>query len=436
MIILYLIGAFLSSYFVTSLYFFLLGSTQTKFKHKAISAILIFIFLFLIGSSSFPQFQYIFVIALLVLIGFYLKKQEKKTLVLFLSIFTVLISAFLNFTEQSINTIIFRNYSKEEVIVSVLNIIFLIFNIFIIRIAKSDKVASMRDYLRPNKYLIPMIIINIFLLVLFSELTTSYAPIEFIQDLFLNDKGLMYLFFSLGLFTLLVLIQFGKHHTENEQNILLLRNLSDYNNEIERLNDELAMFRHDYLNILHTLRIAIANEDLEQIKDTYEHVLAPTEKFLLNISKQNTALSKIKNIELKSLVSYKYEYAKRRNLSVFLSINQPIFFDQTIDLVMLVRILSILLDNAIENAIHTEDKSLWLSVNKEINSTNFIIENSFEGTFPEMSKKKERYTTKSDKNNHGLGLLYVNQITKENDNYDLETTIENKLFSQKLTIKI
>ncbi|MDA3965299.1 MULTISPECIES: GHKL domain-containing protein [Enterococcus] len=436
MIIFYLIGAFLSSYFVTSLYFFLLGSSQTKFKHKAISAILIFIFLFVIGSSSFPQFQYIFVIAILVLIGFYLKKQEKKTLVIFLSIFTVLISAFLNFTEQSINTIIFRNYSKEELIVSVLNIIFLTFNIFIIRVAKPDKVASMRDYLRPNKYLIPMILINIFLLVLFSELTTSYAPIEFIQDLFLNDKGLMYLFFSLGLFTLLVLIQFGKHHTENEQNILLLRNLSDYNNEIERLNDDLAMFRHDYLNILHTLRIAIANEDLAQIKDTYEHVLAPTEKFLLNISKQNTALSKIKNIEIKSLVSYKYEYAKRRNLSVFLSINQPIFFDQTVDLVMLVRILSILLDNAIENTIPTEDKSLWISINKDINSTNFIIENSFEGTFPEMNKKKERYTTKSDKNNHGLGLLYVNQITKENDNYDLETTIENQIFSQKLTIKI
>ncbi|OJG94411.1 putative histidine kinase [Enterococcus thailandicus] len=347
-----------------------------------------------------------------------------------------MISAFLNFTEQSINTIIFRNYSKEELIVSVLNIIFLTFNIFIIRVAKPDKVASMRDYLRPNKYLIPMILINIFLLVLFSELTTSYAPIEFIQDLFLNDKGLMYLFFSLGLFTLLVLIQFGKHHTENEQNILLLRNLSDYNNEIERLNDDLAMFRHDYLNILHTLRIAIANEDLAQIKDTYEHVLAPTEKFLLNISKQNTALSKIKNIEIKSLVSYKYEYAKRRNLSVFLSINQPIFFDQTVDLVMLVRILSILLDNAIENTIPTEDKSLWISINKDINSTNFIIENSFEGTFPEMNKKKERYTTKSDKNNHGLGLLYVNQITKENDNYDLETTIENQIFSQKLTIKI
>lgn len=338
MIILYLIGAFLSSYFVTSLYFFLLGITQSKFKQKIISAIIIFIFLFAIGFSSFPQFQYILIITILSLIGFYLKRQEKKSLVIFLSIFNVLISAFLNFTEQSIATIIFRNYSKEEVIVSVLNIIFLTFNIFVVRIANPYKVVSMRDYLRPNKYLIPMIIINMLLLLLFSELTTSYAPIAFIQDLFLNDKGLMYLFFSLGLFTLLVLIQFGKHHTENEQNILLLRNLSDYNNEIERLNDDLAMFRHDYLNILHTLRIAIANEDLEQIKDTYEHVLAPTEKFLLNISKQNTALSKIKNIEIKSLFSYKYEYAKRINLSVSLSINQPIFFDQTVDLITLVRI--------------------------------------------------------------------------------------------------
>lgn len=436
MILLYLIGAFLSSYFVISLYFFLIGITQSKFKHKVVTSIIIFVFLFAIGSSAFPQLQYIFVIAILILIGFYSKKQEKKSLVVFLSVFTVLISSFLNFTEQSITNIILRDYSKEEIIITILNIIFLTFNIFVVKVAKPYKVASMRDYLRPNKNLIPMIIINTILLLLFSELTTSYAPIEFIQDLFLNDKGLMYLFFSLGLFSLLVLIQFGTHHTENEQNILLLRNLSDYNNEIERLNDDLSMFRHDYLNILHTLRIAIANEDLDQIKDTYEHVLAPTEKFLLSTSKQNTALSKIKNIEIKSLISYKYEYAKRRNLSVLLSINQPIFFDQTIDLVVLVRILSILLDNAIENTIDTEDKLIWISINKDVDSTSFIIENSFEGTFPEINKKKERFTTKNDASNHGLGLFYVNQITKENNRYDLETTIENEVFSQKLTIKI
>lgn len=435
MIILYLIGAFLSSFFVASFYFLLLGITPATFKHQVISAVIIFIFLFVIGSSPFPQFQYIFVTAILALIGFYLKRQEKKPLVIFLSVFTVLLSAFLNFTEQSIHTIIFRNYSKEAVIISILNIIFLTFNIFVVRITKPSKTASTRDYLRPNKYLIPMIIITIFLLLLFSELTTTTTPIKFIQELFLNDKGLMYLFFSLGLFTLLILIQFGKHHTENEQNTLLLRNLSDYNNEIERLNDDLAMFRHDYLNILHTLRIAITNQDLEQIKDTYEHVLAPTEKFLLNISKQNTALSKIKNIEIKSLLSYKYEYAKNMNLSVSLSINQSIFFDQGVDLVVLVRMLSILLDNAIENAITTEDKSFWIYVNKDTDSTSFVIENSFEGTFPEKNKKNKRYTTKNDKRNHGLGLLYVNQITKANDNYDLETTIENKIFSQKLTIK-
>lgn len=94
MILLYLIGAFLSSYFVTSLYFFLLGITQSKFKHKIVTSIIIFVFLFAIGSSPFPQFQYIFVIAILVLIGFYSKRQEKKSLVVFLSVFTVLISSF------------------------------------------------------------------------------------------------------------------------------------------------------------------------------------------------------------------------------------------------------------------------------------------------------------------------------------------------------
>ncbi|EPM7464074.1 TPA: ATP-binding protein [Enterococcus faecium] len=102
---------------------------------------------------------------------------------------------------------------------------------------------------------------------------------------------------------------------------------------------------------------------------------------------------------------------------------------------MLVRILSILLDNAIENTIKTEDKLIWIYINKDVHSTSFIIENSFEGTSPKIEKKKERFTTKIDKSNHGLGLFYVNQVTHENNSYDLETTIENEIFSQKLTIK-
>lgn len=153
----------------------------------------------------------------------------------------------------------------------------------------------------------------------------KFKPNILILDFFLNNQGVMYLVFAVGTLALLLFMEFGIHRRENDKAKVLLDSLSEYNNEIERLNDELSMFRHDYLNLLYALKSSIDSKNIDKISNIYYHVLAPTEKYLKTISESISFLHRIKNIEVKSLLSYKINYVRKRGIRFHLSIHDPIF---------------------------------------------------------------------------------------------------------------
>ena len=52
-----------------------------------------------------------------------------------------------------------------------------------------------------------------------------------------------------------------------------LKELSNYSHHVESLYSEIRSFRHDYLNILTSLKLGIENQDLHAIQRIYEDVL-------------------------------------------------------------------------------------------------------------------------------------------------------------------
>ena len=69
----------------------------------------------------------------------------------------------------------------------------------------------------------------------------------------------------------------------------------------------------------------------------------------------------------------------------------------------------------------------------------FIIENTYSNKDVNIERIFEKgYTSKTEKdnNNHGLGLFEVRKILKKNNNLNLFTTKDNKLFKQQLEIYI
>ncbi|MFH7428728.1 hypothetical protein RA281_27955, partial [Pseudomonas syringae pv. tagetis] len=71
------------------------------------------------------------------------------------------------------------------------------------------------------------------------------------------------------------------------------------------MHDELATFRHDYINILLALGEGVRSKNLEQIEHVFNDVIAPTSKLINNRELDIIKLSRITIPEVKSVLSVK-----------------------------------------------------------------------------------------------------------------------------------
>ena len=136
-----------------------------------------------------------------------------------------------------------------------------------------------------------------------------------------------------------------------------LGNLQAYTSEIESLYDDLRRFRHDYKNVLFSLDGALADENIPVAKQVLKRVINPSEK---EVSMPESVLGRLANVqdqEIKSILYSKLEVGLAAKLELILEVEKPFKFNPVITPVDRVRILSILLDNAI-TAAKRSDKSL------------------------------------------------------------------------------
>ncbi|QQZ60213.1 GHKL domain-containing protein [Paenibacillus sonchi] len=208
--------------------------------------------------------------------------------------------------------------------------------------------------------------------------------------------------------------------------------LKDYAAQLENIYDEFRGFRHDYANILLTLEDGIYREDWEQVKQVYEQTVKPTGQLM---RKNEYSFVKLRNLhvsEVKSILAAKIIMAQQMKIDVSLEIEEPVP-SILMELISFTRILSILLDNAIEAAGKTEEAKLWIVLLEDPATQRIIIKNS-SGENVNVQRLGERgYSTKGQ--GRGLGLYNVQQILKENNFVSLETEARPDLFSQTLILR-
>src|SRR5699024_3903543 len=119
------------------------------------------------------------------------------------------------------------------------------------------------------------------------------------------------------------------------------KELLDYVEKLELLHDELANFRHDYVNLLLTLDEGVRKKNIAQIERTYYDVIAPTSELINNRDLEIVKLANIEITEIKSLLSVKVFEAEQQGVDVTLDI--PLSVGQIpLPLVNFIRIISIL----------------------------------------------------------------------------------------------
>ncbi|MFS9264700.1 sensor histidine kinase [Streptococcus mitis] len=242
-----------------------------------------------------------------------------------------------------------------------------------------------------------------------------------------------YLLFFMGIIKKLdTYLKDKLHERLDQEQALRYRDMERYSRHIEELYKEVRSFRHDYTNLLTSLRLGIEEEDMEQIKEVYDSVLKDSSQKLQDNKYDLGRLVNIRDRALKSLLAGKFLKARDKKIVFNVEVPEEIQVEG-MSLLDFLTIVSILCDNAIEASAEASQPHVSIAFLKNGAQETFIIENSIkeEGidiseifSFGASSKVEER----------GVGLYTVMKIVESHPNTSLNTTCQNQVFRQVLTV--
>lgn len=208
-----------------------------------------------------------------------------------------------------------------------------------------------------------------------------------------------------------------------------------YIESLEKNNNEIRKFKHDFNNIILGLEGYITSNEVDNIK-LRDYFYNNIKDFNTKIELDNIVLSHLNNIKvpsIKNLLTNKIISAQNNDFKVNICVDDEIdnFY---VNEMQLSRILGIFLDNSLEAGLELENNRFIELIILKANKTIVIqITNTFYNTDLDIDKINESgYSTKGE--NRGIGLSSADDIISK-QNMILNTRIEDNLFKQILTIE-
>jgi len=238
---------------------------------------------------------------------------------------------------------------------------------------------------------------------------------------------------------LLTFFAMNSHKEKMEKEIALKqkkfeqKHLQNYTDEIVGLYNEIRGFRHDYAGMLVSMQMAIDSGNLQEIDRVYNEVLVKANHKLRSDKYTYFDLNNIEDSALRSLVAQSIVYARNNGVEFTLEVKDTIT-KLPIDLLDLVRIMSVLLNNAVEGSADSYKKQMEVAVIKMETETVIVIQNSCKMTMtPSGDLFALGFSTKG--RNRGVGLNNVKELLDKYNNIILETEMEGSTFRQIIRFK-
>ena len=244
-----------------------------------------------------------------------------------------------------------------------------------------------------------------------------------------------YLLFFMGVIKKLdTYLKYKLHERLDQEQALRYRDMERYSRHIEELYKEVRSFRHDYTNLLTSLRLGIEEEDMEQIKEVYDSVLKDSSEKLQDNKYDLGRLVNIRDKALKSLLAGKFLKARDKNIVFNVEVPEEIQVEG-MSLLDFLTIVSILCDNAIEASAEASQPHVSIAFLKNGAQETFIIENSIKEEGIDVSEIFS-FGVSSKGEDRGVGLYTVMKIVESYPNASLNTTCQDQVFRQVLSVHL
>ena len=241
--------------------------------------------------------------------------------------------------------------------------------------------------------------------------------------------------FSITVFLLIIFYFYAKViNTKHEQQRKddAYQSLQYYTDELERQQIAVRKFEHDYRNILSSLDSFIEEDDFAGLKQYYMSKIKATSEIITQNHFALVALNKIKVKEIKSILSSKLMIAQSKSIDATFEADAEINHIP-VDSVLLVRMIGIIMDNAIEELTELGFGTLRVGCFKEGEEMLLIVQNTCRPDMPPLGQLRQSGFSSKGKG-RGFGLSNLFEIADSIPNLFLDTSIIENNFIQKITI--
>lgn len=409
--------------------------TKVKFDKVSILSIFILYLISLLPRGLFLPFLFI---------GFYIYSRRKRipsSLAIFYTLYSVFWITLLSVAIEASFTFLFEDFTDRYtnwihyssfISAALMNFgVMRLFKIDFVLLNKKDKYIR-KNIIKLSNQIMLFCIFILFLWIIVAETFAYSETYAIFGGVYFSLLTSMYFIF-MGILSmkiknyLMIVIEREKDQRYQE--------LEKYTEDVEVMQKELAGFKHDMKNIWISFSEVIRSKDQDFIEKTFNEIKEKLEIQVAEVDKVSNDLAHMKETVTKGLLHQKHSLAREKKLNMKIDIKNEI---NSIPMEMLdfVRVLGILLDNAIEEADMSRRKEVIIGfVQRNDKLIIEIINHTDKENIPVSKIFRDGYTTKMNKGeNRGKGLAIVSNIVKDTPQLALHTRHQSGQFYQILEI--
>jgi len=280
-----------------------------------------------------------------------------------------------------------------------------------------------------KKYLPFLAVVSVVIVIAF------FANIFILRDMNVEFVEMIGLLMVFGLKTIILIaslffaIRITREEVESESKKVHLQQLEDYTHLLEEQNKVIVSNQHDYKNILLSVTGYAAESNIQELKDYIQKIVSVESE--VDLKEHALNLGNLKILPVKGLLASKINLAKFKNIDIELSIPAIINAWNVEDYDM-VRILGIIMDNAIEEQENHNEPKIKIGIFIQDTGHMIVVENKCGEVVHPTKMKQVGFSTKG--KGRGLGLSNLNEIMSKSKYLTLQTKVEEGIFIQIVVI--
>lgn len=285
-----------------------------------------------------------------------------------------------------------------------------------------------------NNTSLSLVVFLIFLTSAFFYFTIAVMPNKSMYASIQTNLWILMIYFALTILLAASIIFVSFQRYQFRQKEKEYENFLNYVQLLEQVNENTRRFKHDYINILSSLRHYIDDRDLDGLRTYfYDNILVAHKQEIHNDLILHP-LHHLKIPGLKGLLTTKIMQAQEQQIQVHLEVSEEITSIH-MNIIELNRMLGILLDNAIEASAEVESPLIRIAFIRLEASVIIIILNKISENLDIKVHEVHRagFSTKGE--HRGLGLATLKEIVNANKQIASSTKIEPPYFIQELEVK-